>query len=120
MQEHETMAALHSYLLEPEEFSRRYPEKMHLRQAAAVKDFFIRQEMYVEKVTIAEACAHLPTFAYALHPGENRLYPKTTDLSSAGGSVYLTSPDEAQLSKDLEYLDWLEREHPERLYQVRK
>lgn len=120
MQEHETMAALHSYLLEPEEFSRRYPEKMHLKQAAALKDLFLRQELYVEKVTIPEACAHLPTFAYALGHGENRMYLKTTDLSSAGGTIFLTGPDEAQLRKDLEYIDRLEREHPERLFRIRE
>lgn len=120
MQEHETMAALHSYLLEPEEFARRYPEKMHLRQPAAMKDLFLRREKFVEKVTISEACAHLPTFAYALHHGEHRLYPQTTDLSSAGGTVYLTGPDEAQLYQDLDYIDALEREHPERLFRERK
>lgn len=120
MQEHETMAALHSYLLEPEEFVRRYPEKMHLKQAAAQKDLFIRQDMYVKKVTISEACAFLPTFSYALHHGENRVYPKTTDLSSAGGTIYLTGPDETQLGRDLKYIDWLEREHPERLFQIRE
>ena len=120
MQEHETMAALHSYLLEPEEFARRYPEKMHLRQPAAMKDLFLRREKFVEKVTISEACAKLPTFTYALHHGEHRLYPRTTDLSSAGGTVYLTGPDETQLEKDLNYIDALEREHPERLFQERK
>ena len=114
------MAALHSYLLEPGEFARRYPEKMHLRQPAAMKDLFLRREKFVEKVTISEACAKLPTFTYALHHGEHRLYPRTTDLSSAGGTVYLTGPDETQREKDLNYIDALEREHPERLFQERK
>lgn len=120
MQEHETMVALHSYLLEPEEFFRRYLVKMHLKQPAAQKDIILRREMYVKKATISEACGNLPTFAYALHHGEHRLYPKTTDLSSTGGTVYLTGPDETQIGKDLDYINWLESEHPERLFQVRE
>ena len=120
MQEHETMAALHSYLLEPEEFFLRYPERMHLKQAAAGKDICLKQELDVERVTIGEACAHLPTFVYALHNGDHRVYPKTTDLSTCGGTVYLAGPDEAELMKDLDHIAWLEEEHPERLYQIRK
>lgn len=120
MQEHETMIALHSYLLEPEEFFSRYPGRMRLKQYAASKDIRIREKMFVEKAMLTEACRHLPTFEYAVEPEAGRVFEVTKDLSSHGGTIYLTGEDKRQLEEDLDYITYLEQNHPELLYMIRK
>jgi glutathione synthase/RimK-type ligase-like ATP-grasp enzyme len=120
MHEHETMIALHSYLMEPGEFFNRYPERMRLKQYAASKDIRIKEKVFIERPRLTEACSQLPTFEYAVEPEANRVFEETRDLSSHGGTIYLTGTDNRQLEEDLDYITYIEQNHPERLYVIRK
>lgn len=50
----------------------------------------------------------------------NRVFDETRDLSSHGGTIYLTGADKRQLEEDLDYITYLEQNHPELLYMIRK
>ena len=50
----------------------------------------------------------LESFDYAIENGENCVYPKTTDLDTNGGMIYLTAPDPKVVENDLEEIMALE------------
>jgi biotin carboxylase len=116
MENHETAAALDSYFMSPEQFFARYPERMHLKQPAAVKQICLKEDIYVEKVKITERLSGLESFEYAIEIGENCVYPKTTDLDSNGGIIYLTAPDSKIIEKDLNEILKLEKEGLDELF----
>ena len=118
MQEHETMVALHSYLMTPAEFLSRYPVRMHLKQFAAIKDICLKQDIFVKKAKIDEACRDLKSYVYSINPGDNRMYLKTTELCLRGGSVFFAGSDKDLVLKDLDYFTNLEEEHIDRLYDL--
>ncbi|WP_408070768.1 ATP-grasp domain-containing protein [Butyrivibrio sp. JL13D10] len=119
MFEHETKVSLDSYLMEPCDFLKKYPEKMPLKQPGIQKDIILDRDIYVEKVTITEACRNLPSFEYAIDNGAQLHYAKTIDFETNGGTIFLTDSDERQIQKDLEYIYDLEKNHLELLYQYR-
>ena len=108
MENHETAVSLDSYLMSPKQFFDRYPERMHLKQPAVVKQICLKEPIFVEKVKISERLSKLDSFNYAIENGENCVYPKTTDLDSNGGIIYLTAPDCKIIEKDIEEINKLE------------
>ena len=64
--------------------------------------------------------SRLASFDYAVEYGENRLYPKTTDLDSVAGMIYLTAPDAGTVEKDLETINALERNGLDELFDWRR
>ncbi len=108
MENHETAVSLDSYLMSPKQFFDRYPERMHLKQPAAVKQICLGEAIFVEKVKISERLSKLDSFNYAIENGENCVYPKTTDLDSNGGIIYLTAPNCKIIEKDIEEINKLE------------
>ena len=108
MENHETAVSLDSYLMSPKQFFDRYPKRMHLKQSAAVKQICLEEPIFVEKVKITERLSKLDSFNYAIENGENCVYPKTTDLDSNGGIIYLTAPDCRTIEKDLKEINALE------------
>ena len=108
MENHETAVSLDSYLMSPKQFFDRYPERMHLKQPAVVKQICLKEPIVVEKVKISERLSKLDSFNYAIENGENCVYPKTTDLDSNGGIIYLTAPDCKIIEKDIEEINKLE------------
>lgn len=110
MQNHETAVALDAYLMDQKPFLALYPERMRLKQGAAVKQICLDTPIFVEKVKIKERLSALKSFAYAIENGEHCIYPKTTDLDSNGGMIYLTSPDRKTLEDDLKTILALEKD----------
>ena len=108
MENHETAVSLDSYLMNPKQFFDRYPERMHLKQPAVVKQLCLEEPIFVEKVKITERLSSLESFDYAIENGENCVYPKTTDLDTNGGMIYLTAPDPKVVENDLEEIISLE------------
>ena len=114
---HETAIALDSYFLDKESFFSIYPVRMHLRQPAAVKEIRLDRPIYVTRVKLTERLSVLESFAYAIDNGENCIYPKTTDLNTAGGIIYLTAQDEAVIKRDLDIINELEKHGLHELYE---
>jgi biotin carboxylase len=109
MENHETAVSLDSYLMNPKQFFDRYPERMHLKQPAVVKQLCLEEPIFVEKVKITERLSSLESFDYAIENGENCVYPKTTDLDSNGGIIYLTASDCKIIENDLKEIIALEK-----------
>ena len=117
---HETAIALDSYFLDRESFFQRYPERMRLRQPAAVKEICLDRPIYVSKVRLGERLSRLESFSYAVDHGEARVYPRTTNLNTTGGMIYLTAPDAEVIRKDLEVIRELEANGLRELYDYRE
>ena len=120
MQEHETAVSLDSYFMGKAQFRAVYPERMRLRQPAAVKQICLLAPMFVNRPRLTERLARLASFDYAIEYGENRLYPKTTDLDSIAGMIYLTSPEGETVARDLETIRALERNGLDELFDRRR
>lgn len=116
MQVHETKAALDSYLLDPKDFSQRYPRRMSLKQPAVVKQICIDRDIYVKRSKLAECFSKLKSYDYVIENGNERIYPMTVDLDTTGGMIYLTDPDPEVVKKDLEYINAMEKDHLDSLY----
>ena len=116
MKNHETAVSLDSYFMDRQHFFECYPERMHLKQFAAVKQICLEETIFVNRVKITERLSDLSSFEYAIDHGENCVYPKTTDLDSNGGMIYLTSADPGILRKDLDEILSLEKEGLDELY----
>ena len=116
MQNHETAVSLDSYLMDKEQFGAAYPERMHLKQPAIVKQLCLEEPIFVKQAKLTERLSKLESFDYAIEKGENCLYPKTTDLDSNGGIIYLTAPDVAIIEQDLKTILALERDGLDELF----
>lgn len=116
MQNHETAVSLDSYLMDKEQFGAAYPERMHLKQPAIVKQLCLEEPIFVKRAKLTERLSKLESFDYAIEKGENCLYPKTTDLDSNGGIIYLTAPDVAIIEQDLKTILALERDGLDELF----
>lgn len=116
MYNHETAIALDAYFMEKEAFCAVYPKRMRLRQPAAVKHICLNEPMFVKRPKLTERLCSLASFNYAIEYGENRLYPKTTDLDTIAGMIYLTDPDAETVARDLETIDTLERTGRDELF----
>ena len=120
MENHETAVSLDSYFMDKKQFSDRYPERMHLKQPAAVKQICLEEAIFVNKVRITERLSGLPGFEYAVDNGEDRIYPKTTDLKTNGGIIYVTSPDPDIIERDLSEIRRLEKHGLGELYDMHR
>lgn len=118
MQNHETAVALDSYLLDKKSFREKYPERMCLKQPAIVKQICIDKDIYVKKTKITEHLSKLKSFHYAVEKGNDRIYPMTVDLNSNGGMIYLTASKEETLLRDLKYINFLESNNLDELYEI--
>jgi len=116
MENHETAVSLDSYFMDKKQFFERYPERMHLKQPAAVKQICLEKDIYVKKVKIKERLSSLESFEYALDKGDNCIYPKTVDLDTNGGMIYLTAPKYETIEKDLQEILALEKDGLDELY----
>lgn len=116
MTNHETAVALDSYFMDKNRFTSLYPERMPLKQYAVVKQICLNEPIFVEKVKLTERLSALGSFEYAIEHGENCVYPRTIDLDSNGGIIYLTSKDKKEIEKDLNEINKLEKEELHELF----
>ena len=70
----------------------------------------------MKKEKLHTALKDLKSYNYSAGMGNNKVYPKTVDLLTCGGIIYLTHKNKAQLDKDVAYIEELERNHFDKLY----
>ena len=116
MENHETAVSLESYFMDKKHFFERYPERMHLKQPAVVKQICLEKDIYVKKVKIKERLSSLKSFEYVLDKGDNCIYSKTVDLDTNGGMIYLTAPKYEIIERDLQEILALEKEGLDEFY----
>jgi len=116
--ERESRTSLRAYL-HPERFlsdTRRI--LMDAELTGIIRFLILEKEMFVRKNKVAEAFSGIEGFEYAFGMGDGRLYPKTVDLSTTGGMVYLAHRSREALQNSLELIRKIELEEPERIYDV--
>ena len=62
MQNHETAVSLDSYLMDTEQFGAAYPERMHLKQPAIVKQLCLEEPIFVKRAKLTERLSKLESF----------------------------------------------------------
>ena len=115
--EHETALSVESYL-NPEECIKKSRKPLKRKTPYIIKNIIVYEEIYVKKAKIEEAFKDLESFQYAVSFGDNKAYPKTIDLSTAGGFVFLTNRDEDKLWEDLKATKRVEEFEVEKLFEI--
>lgn len=62
----------------------------------------------------------MESYQYAISSGDNKVYPKTIDLSTAGGIVFLTNKDKNKLLDDVNTIKRIEEFETEKLFDIEK
>ena len=62
--------------------------------------------------------SNMESFQYAFSFGDERLYPKTIDLHTCGGLVYLLNKDKAKLMEDLDVIRNMEKYEVEKMFDI--
>jgi hypothetical protein len=83
-----------------------------------IRFLILEKERFVRKNKVAEAFSGIEGFEYAFGMRDGCLYPKTVDLSTTGGMVYLAHRSRDVLQNSLELIRKIELEEPERIYDV--
>ena len=86
--EHVTFSALESYV-DPEKCIEGMGRPLHPISWGAVKMIIVPEEMDVAKSHVESAFENLDSYEYAIAFGDDRTYPKTIDLHTIGGLVFL-------------------------------
>ena len=116
--EHSTAVSLESYL-NPEKCIEKSKKPLQRLNNYIIKVIIIYKEIFVIKTKLDEAFADLESFLYASPFGDNELYPKTVDLATSGGMVFLCNPDEDKIYKDLNTIKRREKFEIETLYDIK-
>lgn len=116
---HSTALSLESYL-NPDECIRKSDKLLECLSYYIIKVLIIYEEIYVIKSKFEEAFGNLESFDYALSIfGDDRLYPKTIDLATSGGMVFLTNEDEAKLHENLNEIKRMEKFDIEAIFDIK-
>ena len=112
---HETEVSLRSVLYEDsfDSYMKGLPD--HLLNRGCVRFLVFDRDRFVKRSRLQELKEKLRTFKYEITIGENMLYKRTIDLSTAAGMIYLAGDEEA-VKKDLEIIDDLEKNHLDELF----
>ena len=117
--EHSTALSLESYL-NPEECIKKSNKTLEPLCSYITKDLITYEEIYVAKSHVEEIFEDLGSVQYAISYGDNRIYPKTIDLTTAGGIVFLANKDENKLLEDLETIKRMEKFEVEKIFDIEK
>ena len=103
--QHETDSILDAYLDE-ERFNRERSKPYRLYSHAVLKFFIVPSAILGTSVPMEHIAKRLPSHYKSVMPNvENPVYfPKTYDLDTAGGMIYLNHEDKTVLQKDVDYL----------------
>ena len=116
---HSTDLSLESYI-NPEECIRKSNIPLRLLTHFVIKSIIIYDEIEVVKQTFDEALNHLESFEYGTSMGDNRIYPKTIDLLTSGGYVFLTNTDKTKLTDDVNTIRRMEKYEIDKLFEIKK
>ena len=76
-------------------------------------------DIYVVKSNLEETFDDLDSFEYAISIGDNRVYPKTIDLATCGGLIFLTNKNRDKLMKDIDTIKRMEKNEIERIFDIK-
>ncbi|AMD18333.1 hypothetical protein TL18_10125 [Methanobrevibacter sp. YE315] len=116
---HSTALSLESYI-DPEECIKKSNKPLKYLTNYIIKYLIIHEEIDVITPTFEEAFDDLESFEYAdsIFKGEH-FYPKTIDLLTIGGFVFLTNNDETKLFKDLDTIRRMEKFEIEKIFDIK-
>ena len=92
-----------------------YMDEVYVR-----KDLIVPEECYVTKSNVETVFKDLESFECAIAFGEDRVYPKTVDLSTCGGIIHLVNKDRTKLMDDLAAVKKTEHEEFDKILEIKK
>lgn len=90
---------------------------MDAKMPGMVRYLSMDEDMFVKKNKVETAFLDIDGVDYAIGMGDNHLYPKTIDLATASGLIYLAHKDKEVLLKALERISQMEKEESHLLYE---
>ena len=115
--EHETALSLESYL-NPEKCIEKSSKPLKRLSYYTIKNIIVYEEIKVKKSNIEDVFKDLESFQGAISFGDNRVYPKTIDLSTAGGFIFLTNKDKDKILEDVFTIKRIEQFETEKLFDI--
>ena len=112
---HETDLNLKTFI-DPNYIKRINGKVFEPKAYSVLKFIIVPKSCYVNKEKLHTALKDLKSYNYSAGFGSKKIYPKTIDLLTCGGIIYLTYKDKKQLDKDVAYIEDLERNHFEKLF----
>ena len=117
--EHSTELSLESYI-NPNECIKKSKKPLEIQSYYIFKVLIIYEELDVVNIKFEEAFKNLESFEYALSfYGGNRVYPKTIDLATCGGLVFLTNANKKRLFEDLNEIKRMEKSEIEKIFDIK-
>lgn len=114
---HETDLVLKSFV-DPQYFKKNKGKIFEPKAYSAQKFIIVPKDCFVIKNKLNSTLKKLKSYVYSVSIGDNKIYPKTIDLMTCGGIIYLTHTSKKQLDKDLAYIRDLERNHFDKLFDI--
>ncbi|AMD17807.1 hypothetical protein TL18_07115 [Methanobrevibacter sp. YE315] len=111
-------AALEAYL-NLDEFQEKLNNELEIYQYYVNKDLIMPEECFVLESHVETVFEELDSFNYSVSFGENKVYPKTVDLSTAAGLVHLTNKDWNKLMDDVNFVRKMEKEEIDKIFTIK-
>ena len=114
---HETDCALDAYL-DPVKFNRDRIAPYRPLRKGVIKIFILPEDVTLESAPVLQLVRQLPSFYDGIFEriGRELFLPRTRDLETAGGTVYLVHDDERVVMEDCAFLHRLEMQYPQMLF----
>lgn len=112
---HETDLCLRA-LLKPEEFATENCRSIEPVGYGMTVLTHLDKDTFVLENRQKELFGSLKSFVYESNAGGNRFYPRTIDLSTMGGIIYLSNSDKRQLEEDYDYIMKVNNTTPELIF----
>lgn len=116
---HHAGVSLEAYL-NPDEFMKKCDDPVYMDEVYVRKDLIVPEECYVTKSNVETVFNDLESFECAIAFGEDRVYPKTVDLSTCGGIIHLVNKDRTKLMDDLAAVKKTEHEEFDKILEIKK
>lgn len=116
--EHHSGASLEAYM-DSDEFMKKYDRKLSMKNYYVLKDLIVPEECFVVKNNVETVFSDLESFKSAVAFGEDRVYPKTVDLSTDGGLIYLINADKDKLMEDVETIKNMNKYEIDKILEIK-
>lgn len=116
--EHATALSLESYL-KPKECIKKINKPLKLFSSYIIKDLITYEEVNVKKSNVENAFNDLESVRYAISMGDNRIYPKTIDLATSAGIVFLVNKNKTKLIEDVNEIKRIEEFEVEKMFELK-
>ena len=115
--EHETDCALDAYV-DPVKFDRDRLSPYRPLRKGIIKIFILPEDVMLDSAPVLQLVQQLPSFFDASFEriGRESFLPRTRDLETAGGTVFLVHDDERVVMEDCAFLHLLEMQYPQMLF----